>query len=211
MLRKVSLIVVIAVVFLIAPVVLAFDINTYITKQTVRKALHGYSRSKAHIYTDRQGNQYKIPAMGVKSDDYVANRCKYGSCEYTWTVDVPTYSGPGSPTGSKTVTGTGKKIKASDVGTVTFVKTDDGSLQYITVHKSDGFKEAIQNGDMSALEKLNNITGQFGYYYKAIVKMGTVRNPRTGEVKTVKKVALKKVKTAEEATIEDQTQTGENQ
>jgi hypothetical protein len=206
MLRKVSLIVVIAFMFLIAPVY-AFDINTYITKQTVRKALHGYSKFKAHIYTDKQGNQYKIPAMAVQATNYKAK----GSCDYTWSVNVPVYSGPGSPTGTKTITGTGKKIQAADVGTVTFIKSDDGTMQYISIHKSDGFKSAILNGNINALAKLNQITEQFGYYYKAIVKMGTVRNPRTGETKTIKTVLLKKVKSAEEATIEDQTTGGENQ
>jgi hypothetical protein len=200
MLKKIRLLIVVALVFMFTQVSLASDMNSFIESKILRKAVKGPHVIKGHTVRDKDGNGYIVPATEISAEGYK----RTGSCDYTWSVNVPLYDGPGSPIGTKIITGTGKKIQSADVGTVSFVRTEDGK-KYIKIKKSAEFKNAIMNGDITALDRLNQITSPLGYYYKAVVYMGQVRDIRTGEVRAVKKVSLKRVKSAGEATIEDLT------
>jgi len=204
MLKKFRLLVVVVLVFMFTNVSLATDMNSFIESKILRNAVKGPHVIKGHTVRDKDGNGYIVPATEISAEGYKRN----GSGDFTWSVNVPLYDGPGSPIGTKLITGTGKKIQSAGVGAVTFVRTEDGR-KYIKIKKSEEFKNAIMNGDTTALERLNQITSPLGYYYKAVVYMGQVRDIRTGEVRTVKKISLKRVKSAGEATIEDLTVGGD--
>ncbi|MEN2985497.1 MAG: hypothetical protein ABDH16_02385 [Thermodesulfovibrionaceae bacterium] len=188
---------VIVVVLLFAGSVFAFDINTYLEKYHVRKSLTPETRWKARMYIDKKtGTEYKIPAGKVSSTDY----CRTGSCNYTWSTQVPQYNG-NTLVGYRTITGTAEKVQKQGVGTVTVTRDSEGKYLYIKIHKSDGFKESIFNGDTTGLQKINEVTGKYGVYYKAQIYKGYIRNIRTGERELVDKIRLVKVKTPEEAGI----------
>lgn len=184
-------------VIISASSIFAFDINTYLEKYYVRKSLTPETKWKARMYVDKKtGTEYKLPAGKVSSADY----CQTGSCTYTWSTQVPQFNG-NTLVGYKTITGTGEKVQKQGVGTITVTKDSEGKYLYIKIHKSDGFKESIFNGDASGLQKINEVTGKYGVYYKAQIYKGYIRNLRTGERELVDKIRLKKVKTAEEAGI----------
>lgn len=181
--------------------VFAFDINSYLEKYHVRKSLQGNTRWIAKKIERKDGTEYKVPAGRINAPNY----CKTGSCTYNWSTEVPVFQGT-QLVGYKTITGTATKTTKQGVGTVTISSDSEGKYKYVKVHLSDGFKQAIMNGDATALQKLNEITSPHGIYYKAEIKTARVRNLRTGEYEMKDIVRVKKVTKQEEAIIEDKRQ-----